>query len=676
MSFNRQTFDNLERDISDTGEAVNECKIITPRYGPAFKSIPLVAEEASVKVRELSSAIDTALAAGAGEAGWTSDLISFGKYNQTQINNAFIGKRWLAPLYGVKANGIDDDSEAIQNIINMMSDGDILVLEPKKHRLVNSITVDKVIKIESTIRSQSLTATLNCEKSGLLINKPYCSIKNISLMGSTSGVIFDFDRRIFGNIGIKNSYGSNGTSGGTILENVFISNFDVNLAEYQEAGQGWAGAYREYYNIFLRYGRINYLALDGVTHTVFHGGGIQAAIENGVYAKATFNGGSEQSYNNIEFLGTTIEGNGFHTENFNSENWKRIAIYAGENTKINLFGSYSEKQSTFSENGGQINFFGCHQHSNSRLFAVNGSVNETGGLGAKQTKLVYQSSLAPLFNSTTATIKNVLVGDKKMRIQSSNSGGNTFIFTKSFPLKGLKGKDLKAIKVGFAWMFTSGFTKNTNLLVQPIARIVSTAANSSDTSRANYDYPLDVLKKSYGTEHYFEFYNRPRSFGTPYLDPDSELSTLQIQFHFKNGDIDADFSLDNLDAYINNLNVTLYADKETALTLDLARAGGTSDKPTNLSAFEVGVGYFDTQLNQYEVWNGTNWVVLAKKDEATPATATTTEMQTITHSINTTGKIRGKPVFNTTIGKMFNAIGVQPNSAWRASDSSMDITPS
>lgn len=103
-----------------------------------FKSFNDALETSAQQLMQpLQDAINTALAAGAGDAGWTSDLISFGKYNQTQINNAFMGKRWLAPLYDVKVNNIDDDSEAIQNIINMMNDGDILEFLPKKHKIAN-----------------------------------------------------------------------------------------------------------------------------------------------------------------------------------------------------------------------------------------------------------------------------------------------------------------------------------------------------------------------------------------------------------------------------------------------------------------------------------------------------------------------------------------------------------
>ena len=53
MALDNQTFANLERDISDTGEAVNEKKVINPRYGDPFKSLPLVAEEAEQKADEV-----------------------------------------------------------------------------------------------------------------------------------------------------------------------------------------------------------------------------------------------------------------------------------------------------------------------------------------------------------------------------------------------------------------------------------------------------------------------------------------------------------------------------------------------------------------------------------------------------------------------------------------------
>ena len=45
MTLTQQKFNDLERDIDDTGKFVNAKKMITPRYGDSFKSAPLIAQE-------------------------------------------------------------------------------------------------------------------------------------------------------------------------------------------------------------------------------------------------------------------------------------------------------------------------------------------------------------------------------------------------------------------------------------------------------------------------------------------------------------------------------------------------------------------------------------------------------------------------------------------------------
>ena len=83
----RQELEAAKIDVKHAGEAVNAKKVITPRYGNSFKSIPLLAEElqqilnnkdleASQKLQALQGAINVALAAGAGAAGWTDKLIA------------------------------------------------------------------------------------------------------------------------------------------------------------------------------------------------------------------------------------------------------------------------------------------------------------------------------------------------------------------------------------------------------------------------------------------------------------------------------------------------------------------------------------------------------------------------------------------------------------------------
>lgn len=93
----KQELEAAKVDVKHAGEAVNAKKVITPRYGQPFKSIPLLSEEfqqilnnkdmeASQKLQALQNAIDIALAAGAGAAGWTASLVVDGDRNQKQIN--------------------------------------------------------------------------------------------------------------------------------------------------------------------------------------------------------------------------------------------------------------------------------------------------------------------------------------------------------------------------------------------------------------------------------------------------------------------------------------------------------------------------------------------------------------------------------------------------------------
>ncbi|WP_227546728.1 hypothetical protein [Acinetobacter calcoaceticus] len=91
---------NLDRDILDIGEANNEDKIINPRYGQPFKSLPMLSRlfEAMIAsgylvIDDLQAAIDIALEAGAGASGWTADLIEYEGTTQKNVNNLLDIKR-------------------------------------------------------------------------------------------------------------------------------------------------------------------------------------------------------------------------------------------------------------------------------------------------------------------------------------------------------------------------------------------------------------------------------------------------------------------------------------------------------------------------------------------------------------------------------------------------------
>ncbi|MDC5366802.1 hypothetical protein NRA53_16040, partial [Acinetobacter baumannii] len=94
MALTPEMFRGLETDIKDIGESGNLDKIIYPRYGAPYKSLPMLSRlfEAMIAsgylaINDLQTAIDIALEAGAGANGWTADLISYNGNTQSNFND-------------------------------------------------------------------------------------------------------------------------------------------------------------------------------------------------------------------------------------------------------------------------------------------------------------------------------------------------------------------------------------------------------------------------------------------------------------------------------------------------------------------------------------------------------------------------------------------------------------
>jgi hypothetical protein len=108
----KQELEAAKIDVKNAGEAVNEKKIVNPRYGAPFKSFPL-------ELEHLGKAINVALAAGAGDAGWTTDLIvSPNGSTQQQINeqfSLFAALDFYVEMWGAKGDGITSDIAAFTN---------------------------------------------------------------------------------------------------------------------------------------------------------------------------------------------------------------------------------------------------------------------------------------------------------------------------------------------------------------------------------------------------------------------------------------------------------------------------------------------------------------------------------------------------------------------------------
>lgn len=111
-------------DCSTIQEAVNEVKIVSPRYGEDFKSLPMISAEGQVQLAQLQEAIDIAAAAGAGANGWTAQLIldKSGK-TQQQVNDKIFKEMVSVADFGAKG----DDDQAIYDVTPYKTDKDLAI---------------------------------------------------------------------------------------------------------------------------------------------------------------------------------------------------------------------------------------------------------------------------------------------------------------------------------------------------------------------------------------------------------------------------------------------------------------------------------------------------------------------------------------------------------------------
>lgn len=118
----KSDFDAIKRDIEDAGKTVNTDAVIAPRYGDQYKSFPMLSrlfeamlDQGLLDLDDLRTAIDIALEAGVGGAGWTDLLVT----TQSGVSQREVNLRFITPrIFGAKGNGVTDDSDAIRQCDN------------------------------------------------------------------------------------------------------------------------------------------------------------------------------------------------------------------------------------------------------------------------------------------------------------------------------------------------------------------------------------------------------------------------------------------------------------------------------------------------------------------------------------------------------------------------------
>lgn len=468
-----------------------------------------------------------------------------------------------AEKFGVASDGVTDDTQAVKNAINNLSEGDILKFNSGTVRLTSDIPIDKRIIIRGSGMNGERTVLEFDGCSGLILRDGQIHLEDIYISGVNKPE-FNFENGEYGTIGIKNEFSPNYESGGTTGNNVRIRGFNIGLSMFPEGdlipnSTKWAGAYRELFNFDIRYNDIGVLALDGATHNKFYGGNISANYIHGVYADA-----QNSFYNNLEFIGVSMEGNGEEPV-YTSDHNKSWGVYCGVNTYLNFTNSYFEKSSVFADEGGTVILNSTYAHFNSPMFGRGTIVDN--GIGHRRSfsypfdllnrvAVIGMEARSLSGNSPILNLKSNDYGEKRLRLP--------IIRPESLPAK-----SLRKIKLSFSLKINSGI-ESPDFGIKPLFRIRT--RNTGDTSATYRMLPIDVFqpKNELGKwQNYTVFYFPRKSDG--YLDGNELLTIVESNIYFTNSrnDGNADYSTDNLDIDIANVTTTLYTDTEFAVNDDL-----------------------------------------------------------------------------------------------------------
>ena len=160
-----QELENAKIDAQTIGESVNENKIVTPRYGAPFKSMPMIAEE-------MQSVIGTIIAGGvpanivADESGLSQQQIN--NNNESALSNRYTKSETDTAL-AVKANASDLAFKADKADTFTKSEVNALVA-PKADKTY----VDSAMSNLSTIASKfyPTLAEANADIANIAVNQP------------------------------------------------------------------------------------------------------------------------------------------------------------------------------------------------------------------------------------------------------------------------------------------------------------------------------------------------------------------------------------------------------------------------------------------------------------------------------------------------------------------------
>ncbi len=616
-------------------------------------------------LQSLDDAINIAAAAGAGAKGWTANLIVDNASGKTQheINSAVLQTAYYASLEGFRTSL--DNSDAWDVLQAKMQDGDTLIFDKGTYRFSRPFTINKAIKVTG----QGLAANVGTSFSfsgthGIVRNVRGGELIGLRILGTQTTTAFDFLNNVFGNVGLWDKYDDTAKAGYINTRNLHISGFDVGRVNATGGSEIWNGAYRETYDTFIQLNRCGCVFINGATHDKYYGGVISANSEIGIWAEAP-----RVQYNNINFIGTTIEGNGSFdlSTSINNIDYKNnISIFAGANTTINLIGSYCEAMMSYAKDGGVINKIGSYEHYNSLNYANNGTINIVSSNLGNESKVTFIPKERVLWSRMArGTLAPLTFPDGVVATANMSSSDGFALISRPIALNSaVKNKDINRIRVSFSYKFTSGFTANQNLYIIPKMNLYSKTTGKVDTVPGGI-FPTNMLMgRANGEQQSFEYYYKPGNS----LDADGYFDAIELYFNIMNGGGYPDFTSDNLRLEVYNVAISVITNKPLDIVFNVDK-GNNLQRPM-LNTEDRGYQYYDYSEGSLLVWNGEDWL-----DNLTATITTTSALKAIGNPINTARKYVGKTVYCTDTTKFYMAVGNNSGSAWIPTDGTPVIIP-
>lgn len=307
------------------------------------------------------------------------------------------GKRWVRRLegfitpqmFGVIGDGVADDTDVFQEIINAVSctvaghnEGGALagmpLIIPVGEYQCGSLVIDAPVHIKGQANGQatdlSERAKIRFTGTGTLFdltNKAgYCLIEGISLEGAKVGGV-DIDAAVYGNVAVKVGYGIGGT-----FRDVYVEGFDIGLLATTRPGDDWGGAYRYFEHCKFRNNTFSVVLDDFVTDTQFSFCDFRSNLtdkEGYILIKTGLTGGAYQTAGFVQCMFENLGGSDFNKRGLQITGesyvkaiacyFEQAAVYVGPGAHF-VSNSYHRIQSGSARigGGGHVDLSGISAH--------------------------------------------------------------------------------------------------------------------------------------------------------------------------------------------------------------------------------------------------------------------------------------------------------------------------